>query len=224
MPNGEWLLKSQRKQVWEAIQGAGYNPSAFTWDDSDELAEKETEILSYGENYFAIDVSLSGFFACRFSPGEQQLTEHATFSDWPSVIEDFSLWLSYIEREAETPDLWAMLSEEANLVAAPKGEDDNSPFSKEEQNRIAANIEQIKSHLAMMGSFTVQQLTGINDRLDQMQEASERLGRKDWKNYALGVITTVILSNGLNGDTAKEVFRISVQVLKWVFHVIPLLS
>jgi hypothetical protein len=212
--------------LWEVIRQAGFDPSGFRWMGSEEtdVAVENTEVLLYGEEaYFAIDVSEEST-ECRYAPGIERLHEERTTYEWARTLDLFDQWLRVIQREERSPDLWATLGQESSLLTDVRSGDDNSPFSVGEQKRIADDIEQIKRHLAAMSSFTALQLEGINSRLDEMQESSTRLGRKDWKNYALGVVTSIILTYGLTGDTAKEVFRITGELLKWIFHTTPLLS
>jgi hypothetical protein len=50
-----------------------------------------------------------------------------------------------------------------------------------------------------------------------MQKASERMGRKDWMNLALGTLSSIIVTAAFPADVAKALFRAAGDALTWLF-------
>jgi len=186
------LLDSQWKAVYEHIEAASFNPSEF--------ARSET----YGRVYNGMVPNLihkrSGSeFVFDFD--RQDGTHHAEWSpasdkprdrDQAGVGEGFAyilhllgLWLEVVRRELTTPDLWAMLDQQRELLAAtePTGETANTPFSPEEQRQIAAQLDDIKQLLVNNYGADPKALErGIED----LEELARRSGRREWLLLFLG--------------------------------------
>ena len=94
---------------------------------------------------------------------------------------------------------------------------ENTPFLPEELERIAQSIDQIKTSISNRSDVTAEQLRYLSEKLDEMQEASERLGRKDWINYALGTLTSVVITAAFDPAAAKALLRAAGLALSWVF-------
>ena len=67
----------------------------------------------------------------------------------------------------------------------------NSPFSPKELAQIASSITDIKKKLSQRDDIKKEQLELISKKLDEIQTASSRLGRKDWINYVTGTLTSL---------------------------------
>ncbi len=93
----------------------------------------------------------------------------------------------------------------------------NSRFSSDELRQIAASIAKIRAALARRADFSPQQLEFISRKLDEMQASSERLGRKDWINLALGTLTSIVFTAALESTAAKALFDVTGEALSWLF-------
>jgi hypothetical protein len=93
----------------------------------------------------------------------------------------------------------------------------NTPFSLEERHRIAASIDSIRTEIGRRTDISPQQLEFVSKKLDEMREASERLGRKDWMNLALGTLTSVVVTAALASPAAKAIFAAAGTALSWLF-------
>jgi hypothetical protein len=94
---------------------------------------------------------------------------------------------------------------------------DNAPFTPPELLKIAASVQQIRQAMSERSDVSVEQLDFIARKLDGMQEASERLGRKDWMNLALGTLTSIIVSAALTPNVAKALLQAADIALSWLF-------
>ena len=98
----------------------------------------------------------------------------------------------------------------------------NSAFSDSERSRINESIAKLKDQLQKSSTFNVEQLDLINRKLDEIQSASERLGRKDWINYVAGTITALCISAAFAPDQAKNIFHALNAAFSWLFGQSPI--
>jgi hypothetical protein len=94
---------------------------------------------------------------------------------------------------------------------------DNDPFSPPELARIAASVQQIKQAMSERSDVSTSQIDFIARKLDDMRGASERMGRKDWMNLALGTMTSVIVTAAFTPDVAKAFLQAAGVALSWLF-------
>jgi hypothetical protein len=94
---------------------------------------------------------------------------------------------------------------------------ENTPFLPQERDRIARSVEEIKVSMSSRPDIQPEQLRYLFEKLDEMSDASERLGRKDWINFALGSVTSVIISAAFDPVAAKALLDATDAALFWVF-------
>lgn len=93
----------------------------------------------------------------------------------------------------------------------------NSPFTPAELARISDSLQRIRNSLSESQDVTPEQMEFISRKLDEMQEASERLGRKDWMNLAIGTLTSIIVTAALDRGAAKALLQAAGTALSWLF-------
>jgi hypothetical protein len=93
----------------------------------------------------------------------------------------------------------------------------NAPFSPDELRQIAVSVDRIRVEIGQRTDISPQQLAFISKKLDEMQAASERLGRKDWINLAVGTLTSVVVTAALAPPVAKALFAVAGTALSWLF-------
>lgn len=230
------MLKSYRNQVLRTIQENGHDPSLFKIHEGDDGAMTVFQVsVPESPIFFRFRQSSQDFHEfdcmyCPFKPGFPVLgpIPRAGFETFQSMLERFGEWLRfsftpYLD-EQETPDLWSALTKEAELSRVGSEAEDNTPFSPLELKRVAASLSEIKEYLLQTHQQLAQeQIDYIEDRFRYLEEASARMGRKDWINITIGVFSNIIVGVALAPDTAREIFRIAGQVFKWVITTVPLL-
>lgn len=92
----------------------------------------------------------------------------------------------------------------------------NTVFTDDEIKKITSSIEEIKVSISKMSDITSEQFHFISRKFDEINDASKRLGRKDWMNLVVGILTNTIISLALNQNTAKTMFQVANTALSWV--------
>jgi len=94
---------------------------------------------------------------------------------------------------------------------------ENIPFLPEERARISASINEIQTAMLGRADIKSEQMDYLSERLEEMSQASERLGRKDWINYAIGTLTSIVITAAFDPPAAKALLHIAGDALTWVF-------
>lgn len=166
--------------------------------------------------YFMFDFQNGAHF-CEFSPGEDTVEVLAFPEVWSRQFACASNWLAFLKREVDAPDLWAAIGKEKQLVSdAARSDDDNKPFTIEEQKRIREGIEELKTYVLTTQSLIGEQARFVTTRLDYLAQASERLGRKDWISIAVGVVASIAVGIVLPSEAARELLRMAGALFGWV--------
>lgn len=103
------------------------------------------------------------------------------------------------------------------LAGATSADPNNSPFNDQELVKIQQSIVLIKDQLQHSSTFVPEQFGLISRKLDEIQEASRRMGRKDWINYVAGSLTTVCVSAAFAPEVTKGLFQIINNAFTWFF-------
>jgi hypothetical protein len=204
------LLPSQRNAFFLALRDAEFDPREFAWEEWQLDGSSLTALVhvpSQAGYSFAVGRNPRGWIA-RFSPGLDETETVTTWSGWANVLQSVPTWLLMLRRELGQTDLWGSLGEAAPLVVASLDDeqDDNRPFSADEQTVVAGRLDEIRRFLEQAHELDQHQKGAILRRLDYLQDAATRVGRKDWRIMAAGVIVNVVIALGLNPPLARELF------------------
>jgi hypothetical protein len=94
---------------------------------------------------------------------------------------------------------------------------DNAPFTQPELDKIAASVQQIRRAMSERSDVSPEQMDFIARKLDDMRDASERLGRKDWMSLAVGTLTSIIVTAAFTPNVAKAFLQVADAALSWLF-------
>lgn len=119
----------------------------------------------------------------------------------------------------EAKFLVTLLSPMPSIIAGFSSSDpSNTQFSQIELEKIALSIEDVKTKLSLQPEIQPEQIALINRKLDEINYAATRLGRKDWINYAAGAITSTCVSAAFTPNIAKSIFSSLNSAFAWLFN------
>lgn len=95
---------------------------------------------------------------------------------------------------------------------------ENSAFSDGEIERIRGSVSRVQERLNELGGLSSEQVEILTRKLDDIAEASTRMGRKDWKALAVGSLTSVIVNSAIETEQAKQFFEIVSSALSWLYE------
>lgn len=135
---------------------------------------------------------------------------------WADILNAFDQWLHNVRLEAETPNMWAELRRVREIAAGTQREnEENTPFTPNEQAQISAQLREIKESVKRLYTLSDEQLTVIDAKLEEAEDASHYMGRKDWRILFLGLILPLVVSGFVTPDI---VHHIIVMVFSTIGH------
>jgi len=96
------------------------------------------------------------------------------------------------------------------LVPSPAASD-NSPFSADEQADIAKHLDKIVDYVRDSFELPDGQLGAIAQAMEELKEASERVGRKDRKLLLYGAFVSLGLEHAVQSGVVETLFRLAAQ-------------
>jgi hypothetical protein len=133
---------------------------------------------------------------------------------WTKVPEKVRQWAEEVKRDVDTPDLWADLQREREILAGARYEAvENTLFTLDEQAQIAKQLREIKEYLKKTYSLSGEQMSRVEAKLDEAEEAACRIGRKDWLLLFCGVMFTLIVTGLLPPEAVQHIILIAVHGL-----------
>ncbi len=190
------LRVTERNNVLQLIESSGFDPADFEWSQADQTARQgrlshifRVSVLTHKRSGYYI---VFGGISTTMSPGINQKVEaHEDMGQWGLKQSYCGYWLQELRKEVETPDLWASVGQERALANAAASEGvDNKPFTPVERQIISASLKEIKARLLSMQQFDSRQAAIIDNQFKYLDEAGQRMGRKDWLMLSVGTMVT----------------------------------
>jgi hypothetical protein len=156
------LTTTQRNAVLKAIRESGLRPEDFRWQRLRSSVTKGSPyatasyeplfipVLTHEptEAAFGFDLDTArGHHYAVFHPGREGPTESINATVWSNELVYVREWLGLVKKEHETPDLWGEVGREQELVAPPSDDEENTPFTEQEQEQIAVQLHELKELL-----------------------------------------------------------------------------
>jgi hypothetical protein len=118
------------------------------------------------------------------------------------------------------PDLWTGLGKTREFIEdGQRSSFGNTPFTLDEEAAVSAQLRAIKTHIRETYSPTTDQMSHIEARLDAAEEASRRIGRKDWIMMFNGAVFSLILSDLAPPAGAQHILMLALHGLGHLFGV-----
>lgn len=127
-------------------------------------------------------------------------------------------WANKVKELEDLPDLWAQMERNRELITEIQQTDsDNTPFTQDEQRQISAQLQDIKELIRGQFELTTEQVSQVDEKIDDVIEASKRMGRKDWLIYFLGTITSLIITATVTGGIGEQIIAMVIYALGNLF-------
>ena len=163
-----------------------------------------------------------------YSPGtdNNHTTHKVTHGEWWRTEDDINDWLAELRKEVDAPDLWNEFQQQKEFAASlvDDGTDSDTPFTQPERKQIIEALDDIKKQLVNMRHWDVQQAAIIDNQFKHMEEASNRIGRKDWMLFIYGSIMSVLINLSVTPEQGHAIMALADSLMRPVFHKVNLLD
>jgi hypothetical protein len=200
MPPSPQLQKWQRNQIFETIQRIGLDPREFDFKDADAAVRIKHK---WSESYFIVGGN-AGHYTGRYLVGDATDWPYDSYS-WQNLITRVSRWLEEVKLDLETPDLWAELQREAELLGYDSKEvTNNTPFTPDEQTEIVERLREMAQYVRGRYSLSEEQMRVLDAKIDYLIDAAGRLGRTDWRGVFVGVMLSFVLASAFPPESVSK--------------------
>jgi hypothetical protein len=199
------LSKRQRNAVYEAIAATPLRVSECDFFDETGI-DRITHTPS--GSVFEIFPDLAGrSFRIWISIGDEPVIER----EWPigvfaKVLGAVTGWGKEVSRWVDAPDLWeAARSEGAAIPGELSPDSANTPFTASEQKAISEQLKAIAESVKKTYELTAEQSAALDEKFEEAEKASRRMGRKDWGLLFGGAVLSLILADVITPGVAGHI-------------------
>jgi hypothetical protein len=195
-------VKWQRTAIFKSLEAAGLDPRECRFD-YDDAGFRITHVPS--ESYLLLEGD-PGHYSATAVVGEGPAWPAESYS-WTNVEERVGRWAEEVKRDVETPDLWAELQSEPELLVGAVSDEasDNTQFTPAEREELERRLREWTDYVARTYELSEEQIRLLEARVDYLAEAAGRVGKKDWAFLAVGVILGYVLPAALPPEAAKDI-------------------
>lgn len=210
-----WLDKFKRNELFVSIRAAELDPREF------ELQDDEAKIRikhKWSESCFVISGDPSHYVGSRVV-GDAADSPFDVYS-WRGVIERFGYWLKEVQHDLATPDLWAELQRETELLRTySDGVIENTPFTPDEQNEIASQLRAFADRTKRSQLLSTAQMHVLEAKIDYLIKAAGRIGKFDWLNVLAAVLGGYALAAVLPPEVVHAIIPPLLRAIGHIFGV-----
>ena len=208
------MEKWQRNVIYEAVVAGGLYPRECTFDYGDAGA-RITHVPT--ANYLLLEGGPTVYTA-KAVVGESEKWPVGLHTFWVEVKQRVQAWAKEVKEDAETPDLWAELQREREvLTGARYDEVENTPFTSHEQAAIAEHLRQTKEWVTRTYSLSDAQILHLEAKLDDIATAAGRMGRKDWTLLVCDALLGTFVQGILPPEAVQDILRMTLDGLGYLF-------
>jgi hypothetical protein len=205
------LLEALKANGWEPRDFELGSPSKGRGDwyaVGDPNQTRVADLVHRPSGYYFEIIVRGGIWRVLYEPGEHTPRGGRGWGDWQGVVEEgFLEWLNHLRREVEARDVWSELRDEsALLVDAPRFEQ-NTPFNLSEQVEIRLHLAEAKEIARADPTLTAAQFAAVEQRLEYLADAVDRLGRVDWREAFVGALVGLLVQGVANTALVREILR-----------------
>jgi hypothetical protein len=226
------LTKARRNEMFRAVAAGGLDSAdcrlKFSTEDGGwriaHARSRSKIIMQDAEGYY----DEAGRYWGDIPTGEWRSVWHLNWQvandslerrrnqSWPGVIAAISYWAGKVVEYQGAPDLWKMrfdpeLMEEVHQASG------NLPFTKPEQAQVATRLRELKEYIGKTYELSAAHMSQVEQRLDEAEKASQRVGRKDWTLMFAGTVFTLLVSGIITPDIAQHMLMVVLHGLGHLF-------
>lgn len=126
-------------------------------------------------------------------------------------------WAKDIPGWMDTPDLWKSMPDTSSIPGELTPESDNTPFTADEQKAISDQLKEIAESVKKTYELTAEQSAKLDEKFEEAEKASRRMGRKDWGLLFGGAVFSLILADVITPGVAGHILMMIEHGLGYLF-------
>ena len=217
----------------EIIQNKGFDPENFRAQEA-KVDGRHSFVVTFKNSplrFVARNADTSYHdFDCKhtsFGPGHSE-TEYFPDNEWTNIHDIYSQFEEWLEKavkvymgELLVPDLWMHLEQQKPLIGGSMlDKDETSPFSDEEKVQLRLAVREFESLVSKTFQAPQEQMQVIENRLDYLAKAANRLNRIDWRGLALSTIISISIALSLDTEQGRVLLNLFKQVFSKILYLL----
>jgi hypothetical protein len=207
----EILSKGQRNALFDAVVESGLFADDFSYEsrpgESTNIADSVIITHNATGSQFSISHHRRDFdlFSAQSRIGDDPWlpsTERAAFGN---SLDKARSWSNGVAEWMKTPDLWKSVSGRRRIPGQLAPDSANIPFTAQEQKAISDQLRAISESIKKTYELTTEQSTRLDEKFEEAEKASRRMGRKDWGLLFGGAVFSLILSDVITPGIAGHI-------------------
>jgi len=140
----------------------------------------------------------------------------ATFEDW---LENHVKLYIY---ELSEPDMWERVESQKPLIKGVEiSQEDTTLFSEDEKIRIRMSLDKFRTLLIKNFEPQNYEIQAINDHLEYLLNAVDRLNKFDWRGLALMIVIQISLALSLDTEKGRLLYNLFEQAFSNILKLMP---
>jgi hypothetical protein len=202
------LNRQQCRELFEAVEKSGLNPSEFGLEN--EMHARWTRITHTPSNDCQ-SISNSERFKGQYIIALEQKSIYKKFSvaarppriyDWPEVVEIVENWASQL---SAARDIWKEFINDRATATASDENIANTPFTASEREAVRKQLREIPAQVRERFDLSEKEESDIEQKMDDLIAASERVGKKDWRVMVYGAAFSLIVNDEIPVHTVQSI-------------------
>ena len=193
------LLPTQKSEVAQIIEDAGFLISEFQWSQDTSVYDKNVvvEVLTHRATEYSFRFDQDARFhqprRSVVKPGRENETDILSADHWAQVLAHVQIWLQNVRDQVDAPDPWNEFRGFSDVWANPE-----TPFTLGEIKAITARLATIEQYIITNTRATQQLAVDIHEKFEWLEGELKNQGRKAWLMMFVGTIFSQATSWGLN--------------------------
>jgi hypothetical protein len=203
----------QRNNIFHAIAGGKLDPAAC------EMKSFGSEVsIIHAATGSRLDIARGVIgFTCTAKIGNEPKFTYGRPLTWDALYAVVKNWATRVIDWSETPDLWEGRYSWNQFTGVKGDPPSNTPFASEERQVISSQLASIKEAVKKTYELTAAQEEKIDEQFKEAEEASERLGRKDWVLLFMGTMFSLVLADVITPDIFHHILTMAFHGLEHLF-------
>ena len=138
-----------------------------------------------------------------------------------SFIRRVQKWADRVARYHEVPDFWKTPPGHGTIPGQAGPDSANTPFTPKEQTAISAQLKAIAESVKKTYNLTAEQSAKLDEKFEEAEKASQRMGRKDWGLLFGGAVFSLILADAITPGVAGHILMMIEHGIRHLFGDAP---
>jgi hypothetical protein len=206
----EIMSKANRNALFKAVDISGLPVGDFSYETIPPFDGGSVGYVRITHNptrsqFIIYPDRRSDSFTYQSQVGDDPRVAELSRMNFSQLYKEARRWSADLASWIEWPDLWKSVSASAAIPGELTANSDNTPFAPDEQSAISRQLKIIAESIKQTYELTAEQSAKLDEKFEEAEKASRRMGRKDWGLLFGGAIFSLILADAITPGVAGHI-------------------